>query len=38
VAVCPVDCIVPHPDVREDQEALLAKFRRIHPDKEPVLF
>jgi len=35
VIACPVDCIVPH--VREDQEALLAKFKRLHPDKQPVL-
>jgi ferredoxin len=36
VAACPVDCIVQHPEFKEDQEALLAKFRRLHPDREPV--
>ena len=36
-SVCPVDCIAPHPQIKEDREALLAKFKRLNPDKEPVL-
>lgn len=28
--VCPADCIVPHPDWREDRNALLEKYRRLH--------
>jgi len=36
VAVCPVACIVPHPEVKEDREAVLAKFKSLYPDKEPV--
>jgi ferredoxin len=35
VAACPVDCIVPHPEVKEDHQALLAKFKRLYPEKEP---
>jgi ferredoxin len=37
VAVCPVGCIVPNPEVKEDKNALLGKFKKLHPDKEPVL-
>lgn len=33
--VCPVDCCVPDPDHQESREALLAKFKELHPDKEP---
>ena len=33
-AVCPVDCCVPNPDDPETEDALLAKARRIHPDRE----
>ena len=29
VAVCPIDCIIPHPDIRESQEQLLAKFKLL---------
>ncbi len=36
IAVCPVDCIVPNPDYKETKEELLEKFKRLHPDKEPV--
>lgn len=35
-SVCPTDSIVPDPDRKEDKAALLAKFKKIHPDKEPV--
>lgn len=37
VVACPVDCIVPHAEFKEDHEALLAKFKRLHPDKQPVV-
>ncbi len=30
VSVCPIDCIKPDPDKIEDEEALLAKFLRMH--------
>ena len=29
-AVCPVDCCVPDPDVRETEEAFLAKKEKLH--------
>ncbi len=35
-SVCPVDACVPDPDRRESNEELLEKWRRLHPDKEPV--
>ncbi len=33
--VCPVDAAVPDPDRKESKDELLAKFRRLHPGKEP---
>ena len=36
--VCPVDCCVPDPDHKESRDELLAKFKKLHPDKEPKLF
>lgn len=30
VAVCPIECIIPHPEVREDQAQLLAKFQALN--------
>ncbi len=36
-ASCPTDSIKPNPDVQESKDALLAKFKKLHPDKEPVL-
>ena len=33
--VCPVDVCVPDPDHKESNEELLAKFKKLHPDKEP---
>ncbi|MEW5853761.1 MAG: YfhL family 4Fe-4S dicluster ferredoxin [Myxococcota bacterium] len=33
-AVCPVDCCIPDPNRREDEATLLARAKRIHPDKE----
>ena len=37
VGVCPTDCIQQNPELTEDRDTLLAKFKRQHPDKEPVL-
>jgi ferredoxin len=34
-ATCPTDSIVADPDRKEDKAALLAKFKKIHPDKQP---
>ncbi|MDE2335202.1 MAG: YfhL family 4Fe-4S dicluster ferredoxin [Rhodospirillales bacterium] len=28
--VCPADCIVDHPDFREDNDTLLAKYQALH--------
>ena len=28
--VCPVDCIIEHPDFRESQDKLLEKYKNIH--------
>jgi len=33
--VCPVDCCVPDPEHEESREELLAKFKKMYPDKEP---
>ncbi len=33
-AVCPVDCCVPDPNNVESEEALIARARALHPDKE----
>ncbi len=33
--VCPVDAPVPDPEQQETREQLLAKFRSLHPGKEP---
>lgn len=30
VAVCPIDCINPDPEHKEDETTLLAKFHRMH--------
>jgi len=38
VAVCPLGCIVAHPQLKEDKAALVAKFKRLYPEKQPVLF
>ena len=35
VDVCPVEAPVPDPDNKETHEELLAKFKKLHPDKEP---
>jgi len=33
-AVCPVDCCLPDPNNPEEEEALVARARELHPDKE----
>jgi ferredoxin len=33
--VCPVDACVADPDCKESNDDLLAKFKKLHPDKEP---
>jgi len=33
-SVCPVDACVPDPNHQESQEELLAKAKKLHPDKE----
>ena len=33
--VCPVDSCIPDPDHKESKDELLAKFKKLHPDKEP---
>ena len=30
MTVCPADCIVPHPDIKETKEELLAKYHKLH--------
>jgi len=35
-SVCPVDACVPDPDHVETKEQLLEKWRRLHPDQEPM--
>ncbi|APV43826.1 4Fe-4S binding domain-containing protein [Dehalogenimonas formicexedens] len=35
--ICPVDCCVPDEAHVESREALLAKWRTLHPGKEPKL-
>jgi len=32
-AVCPVDCCVPDPSHTETEDQLIAKAKKIHPDK-----
>ncbi len=36
--VCPVEAPMKDPDNDETEEELLAKFKAMYPDKEPVLF
>jgi ferredoxin len=33
-AVCPVDCCVPDGDNTETEDALLAKAKKLHPDRQ----
>ena len=32
-AVCPVECCLPDPNVREEEHVLIARAREIHPSK-----
>ncbi|MEZ4383418.1 MAG: YfhL family 4Fe-4S dicluster ferredoxin [Nannocystaceae bacterium] len=32
-AVCPVECCLPDPNRREDESTLLARAKKVHPDK-----
>ena len=32
-AVCPVECCLPDPNLRESEDALIDRARKIHPDK-----
>jgi len=32
-AVCPVDCCVPDPDIRESEETLIERAKELHPHK-----
>lgn len=29
VIVCPIECIIPHPEVRESQDALMQKYQQL---------
>ncbi len=31
--VCPVDCCIPDPNIPESEAALIARARRLHPDR-----
>lgn len=31
-AVCPVECCLPDPNIRETEEVLLARAKKIHPE------
>jgi len=33
-SVCPVECCIDDPDYKEDEETLLARARKLHPDIE----
>ena len=35
VEICPVDCCIPDPDQVEDHDALLAKWKTLHPGETP---
>jgi ferredoxin len=35
VEVCPVDCCVADPDLKESKEQLLEKWKKLHPGKTP---
>lgn len=30
ISVCPIDCIIIHPDHVEDKDELLAKYQKLH--------
>lgn len=31
-SVCPVECCIPNPDIREGEADLLARAKKLHPD------
>jgi len=33
--ICPLNAPVPDPSHKEDHDRLIAKFRKLHPDKQP---
>jgi ferredoxin len=33
-AVCPVDCCVPDPHIRESEQVLIERARRLHPEQQ----
>ena len=33
-AVCPVECCIPNPDIREEEVDLLARALALHPDQD----
>ena len=33
-AVCPVECCIPNPQIRETEETLLNRAIKLHPDKQ----
>ncbi len=35
--ICPVDCCVPDPDHVDDNDALLAKWKTVHPGETPTV-
>ena len=35
VDICPVDCCVPDPDHEESRDALLEKWKKLHPGETP---
>ncbi len=35
VDICPVDCCIPDPKHQETQEALLEKWKQLHPGETP---
>ena len=35
VEICPVDCCMPDPDCEESRDALLEKWKKLHPGETP---
>jgi len=33
-SVCPVECCIPDPDVRETEDLLLERAKKLHPDQQ----
>jgi ferredoxin len=31
-AVCPVECCLPNPEIREEEDTLAARARKLHPE------